>query len=557
MSPRPKGSRPAAQSGTPASETVSEMATPPAAQPRPADTDSPLDKRQLLFMFIGLMTAMLLAALYQTIFATALPTIVGELDGVDQMLWVTTAYILAATITMPIYGKLGDLYGRKGLLITAIVLFMIGSVVGGIAQGMPELLVGRVVQGLGGGGLMILSQAIIADVVPARERGRYMGVMGGVFAFATLAGPLLGGWFTESIGWRWVMWFNLPLGVIAIAAVMIFLRIPKRPRARRRVDVGGMMLLAIATTALVLVTSFGGHTYDWDSPQIIGLIVLTVVAGIAFVLVERQAQEPMVPLMLFRRRNFVLTTAAGLMVGIAMFGAIGYMPTYLQMVAGLDATTAGLLMGPMMGAMLLTSIVSGQLISKTGRYKIYPIAGTVFMAIGLYLLSTLNAQQPVWVVVSYLTVLGFGLGMVMQNLVLIVQNTFPITMVGTATAANNYFRQVGASVGTAVVGALFTGRLVRLLSERLGEQAGSIRGGTNSLTPGLVENLPSEVQGIVVGAYNDALAPVFLFIVPLVIIAFVLLLFVKEVPLSTRNDHPPVPEVEGLSEDQPAAALRK
>ena len=545
MSPSAKNTPDAVQEGSPVN------------QPRPDGSDSPMDKRQLLFMFIGLMTAMLLAALYQTIFATALPTIVGELDGVDQMLWVTTAYILAATITMPIYGKLGDLYGRKGLLLTAIALFMIGSVGGGLAEGMPELLVGRVIQGLGGGGLMILSQAIIADVVPARERGRYMGVMGGVFAFATLAGPLLGGWFTESIGWRWVMWFNLPLGAIAIASVMIFLRIPKRPRTRRRVDVGGMMLLTIATTALVLVTSFGGHTYEWDSPQIIGLIVLTVIAGTGFVFVERRAQEPVIPLMLFRRRNFVLTTAAGLMIGIAMFGAIGYMPTYLQMVAGLNATTAGLLMGPMMGAMLLTSIVSGQLISRTGRYKIYPIAGTVFMAIGLYLLSTLSAGQPVWVVVSYLAVLGFGLGLAMQNLVLVVQNTFPISMVGTATAANNYFRQVGASVGTAVVGALFTERLMALLSQRLGEQAGSIQGGTNSLTPELVENLPASVHDTVIGAYNDALAPVFLYIVPLALIGFVLLLFVKEVPLSTRLDRTEPPEghaVQPESEHKPESA---
>lgn len=534
---------------------MSSRATNPeaATQTQPNGADSPLDKRQLLFMFIGLMTAMLLAALYQTIFATALPTIVGELDGVDQMLWVTTAYILAATITMPIYGKLGDLYGRKGLLLTAIGLFMIGSVVGGVAEGMPELLVGRVIQGLGGGGLMILSQAIIADVVPARERGRYMGVMGGVFAFATLAGPLLGGWFTESIGWRWVMWFNLPLGAIAIAAVMIFLRIPKRPRVRRRVDVGGMMLLATATTALVLVTSFGGHTYAWDSPQIIGLMVLTVIAGTAFVFVERKAQEPLIPLRLFRRRNFVLTTAAGLMVGIAMFGAIGYMPTYLQMVAGLNATVAGLMMGPMMGAMLLTSIVSGQLISRTGRYKMYPIAGTVFMGVGMFLLSTLSAGQSVWVVVSYLAVLGFGLGLAMQNLVLVVQNTFPISMVGTATAANNFFRQVGASVGTAVVGALFTGRLVSLLNDRLGEQTPAIQGGVNSLTPELVENLPPQVEQIVVGAYNDALAPVFLFIVPLAVVAFVLLLFVKEVPLATRIDRTEPPEGHA-AEPQPGSA---
>lgn len=538
----------------------------PSSGTTPPQEDAPLNKRQLLFMFIGLMTTMLLAALYQTIFATALPTIVGEFDGVDQMLWVTTTYILASTITMPIYGKLGDLYGRKSLLLTAIGLFLAGSVVGGMASGMPELLVGRVIQGLGGGGLIILSQAIIADVVPARERGRYMGVMGGVFAFATLTGPLLGGWFTESIGWRWVMWFNLPLGAVAIAAVVIFLRIPQRLRVRRRVDVGGMVLLAIATTALVLITSFGGHTYAWDSPQILILIGVTVVTGIAFVLVERRAQEPIIPLMLFKRRNFVLTTAAGLMVGIAMFGAIGYMPTYLQMVAGLNAMVAGLLMGPMTGAMLLTSIVSGQLISRTGRYKIYPIAGTVLMGAGLFLLSTLNADQPVWVVVTYLAVLGFGLGLAMQNLVLVVQNTFPISMVGTATAANNYFRQVGASVGTAIVGALFTERLVNLLGVRLGEQAGAIQGGTNSLTPELVENLPPAAQDVVVGAYNDALAPVFLFIVPLAVIAMVLLLFVKEVPLATRIDRTELPEgyaaqdgptESGQEQAAPASVLRR
>ncbi|WP_062134865.1 MDR family MFS transporter [Demequina aestuarii] len=492
------------------------------------------DRRQLLLMFIGLMTAMLLAALYQTIFATALPTIVGELDGVDRMLWVTTAYILAATVTMPIYGKLGDLYGRKGLFITAIGLFLAGSVVGGLAQDMDSLIVGRVIQGLGGGGLFVLAQAIIADVVPARERGRYMGVMGGVFAFATLAGPLLGGWFTESVGWRWVMWFNLPLGALAIASAVLFLKIPARPRAGRKIDVGGMVLLAIASTSLVLMTSFGGHQYAWGSPQIIGLIALTVLAAVAFVMVERRASEPVIPLSLFRRRNFVLPTAAGLLVGVGMFGTVGYMPTYLQMVAGVSATTAGLLMAPMMGAMLITSITAGRAVTRTGRYKILPIVGSVFIGAGLYLLSTLTADGALWHVCAYLAVLGTGLGLSMQILVLVVQNTFPVSMVGTATASNNYFRQIGASLGTAIVGALFTERLVRLLADRLPGGGGGLDGGTNSLTPALVQQLPDAVSDVIVGAYNDALTPVFLLMVPLSLVSFVLLLFVKEAPLATR-----------------------
>ncbi|MFW7414023.1 MDR family MFS transporter [Demequina sp. SO4-18] len=496
-------------------------------------------------MFIGLMTAMLLAALYQTIFATALPTIVGELDGVDRMLWVTTAYILAATITMPIYGKLGDLYGRKALFIGAILLFMAGSVVGGLAQGMDSLIVGRVIQGLGGGGLFVLAQAIIADVVPARERGRYMGVMGGVFAFATLTGPLLGGWFTESVGWRWVMWFNLPLGALAIVSALLFLKIPKRPRAGRQVDIGGMALLAVASTSLVLMTSFGGHEYAWGSPQVIGLIAITVVAALAFVAVERRASEPVLPLALFRRRNFVLPTAAGLLVGVGMFGTVSYMPTYLQMVAGVSATAAGLLMAPMMGAMLITSITAGRAVTRTGRYKMLPVVGSVFIGAGLYLLSTLSADGALWHVCAYLAVLGTGLGLSMQILVLVVQNTFPISMVGTATASNNYFRQIGASLGTAIVGALFTERLVRLLSERLPEGGGALEGGANSLTPGLVQQLPARLSDVIVGAYNDALAPVFLLMVPLSIVSFVLLLFVKEAPLATRIEREAPPDTDG------------
>jgi EmrB/QacA subfamily drug resistance transporter len=496
-------------------------------------TNDPATRRSILLLFIGLMVAMLLSALDQTIFSTALPTIVGELDGVNHMLWVTTAYILAATIMMPVYGKLGDLIGRKGLFIGAITIFMFGSIVGGLAPDMTWLIVGRAVQGLGGGGLMILSQAIIADVVPARERGRYMGAIGGVFALASVAGPLLGGWFTESIGWRWAFWMNLPLGALAILAAVMLLKLPKSTNRKPTIDVAGMVLLAITSTAIVLVTTWGGTQYDWDSLTIISLIAIAVIAGVSFVLVERAAAEPIMPLHMFKERNFVLTTASGLITGIAMFGAIAYMPTYLQMVTGVNATQAGLLMIPMMAALLVSSVGSGQLVSRTGRYKWVPITGAVFIAIGLSLLSTMTPDLPIWILCSYLAVLGLGLGMSMQILVLIVQNTFPNSQVGTATAGNNYFRQIGASIGTAVVGSLFVARLTDLLGTRLPAAAAGVTGNTNSLTPGAVRDLPDAVREIIVGSYNDALTPVFLYMVPLVLLSAVLLAFVKEVPLAT------------------------
>jgi EmrB/QacA subfamily drug resistance transporter len=500
------------------------------------------NKRNILLVFAGLMVTMLLASLDQTIFSTALPTIVGQLHGVDQMLWVTTAYILASTIMLPVYGKLGDLIGRKGLFISAISIFIIGSVIGALAPGMTELIVGRAIQGLGGGGLMLLSQAIIADVVPARERGRYMGIMGGVFALSSVAGPLLGGWFTEGPGWEWCLWMNVPLGILAIASAVFFLKLPKGGSAKPRLDFAGMGLLALASTGLVLVTTWGGNTYDWNSPTIISLIIGTVVAAVAFVLVERRAAEPIMPLHLFRQRNFNLTTLAGLMIGVAMFGAIGYLPTYLQMVTGADATQAGLLMIPMMAALLITSIGSGQLVSKTGHYKWLPIVGTLVVGASLVLLSTMTAGLAVWVICVYLAIMGLGLGMSMQILILVVQNTFPNREVGTATAANNYFRQIGASLGSAVVGSLFVTRLTHLLGERLPSAAAQSTGGANSFTPEMVRHLPAALRDIIVGSYNDALTPVFLYMVPLMVVAAILLLFVVEKPLATTIEHDTLPE---------------
>jgi EmrB/QacA subfamily drug resistance transporter len=489
--------------------------------------------RSVLLVFAGLMVAMLLASLDQTIFSTALPTIVGQLNGVEHMLWVTTAYILASTIVMPVYGKLGDLVGRKWLFVIAISIFLVGSVMGGLADSMSTLIAGRAVQGLGGGGLMILALAIIADVVPARQRGKYSGIMGAVFAVSSVAGPLLGGFFTDGPGWRWAFWMNIPLGILAIVSAILFIQLPKRDYVKPRIDYPGMIVLALAATSLVLFTTWGGNTYAWDSLVIIGLIVATVVFAALFVFIESRAAEPVIPLKLFKNRNFNLTTGAGLITGVAMFGALAYMPTYLQMVTGVGATDAGLLMIPMMGALLIASVGSGQIVSRTGKYKLIPIVGSFVTALGLFLLSTLTASTAIWIMCLFLAVMGLGLGMSMQILVLVVQNSFPRAIVGTATSSNNFFRQIGSSLGAAIVGSLFVSRLTDILSSGAGNGASGDTG-TNSLTPAIVAALPDAARTVIVNAYNDALTPIFLLMVPLVLVAAVLLMFVVEKPLATR-----------------------
>lgn len=506
-----------------------------------AVSSPPVDEKppHLGLLFASLMVVMLLASLGQTILSTALPTIVGDLGGVDHMSWVITGFILASTVMMPVYGRISDLFGRKPVLIAAIVLFIAGSALGAAAGTMSWLITARVVQGLGGGGLMILAQTSIADVVPARERGKYMGVMGAVFAVSSVAGPLLGGWITEGPGWRWAFSFNIPLGILAIIAVAVFLKLPRRPREEReRIDYLGMILLAGATTCLILVCTWGGTQYDWNSPQILLLCATTLAGAIAFVIAETRASSPVIPLSLFKDRNFTLTTVSGLAVGVAMFGAIGYMPTYIQMVKGVDATQAGLLMTPMMASLLITSIVSGQIVSRTGRYKLFPLVGMVIMGIGLWLLSTLEVSDSTVRMCVFLAVFGAGIGLSMQILVLIVQNSVPNRIVGTATASSNFFRQVGATVGSAVVGSLFISRLKDLLAENLpkipGKSAGAMD--ANSFTPQSVHGLPAMFRDPVIQSYNDALLPIFLFMIPLAVLAFVLLLFVEEKPLATRVD---------------------
>lgn len=514
---------------------------------RTAEGPAALDRRTLVLLFATLMIVMLLASLSQMVLSSALPTLVGELDGVEHLSWVITAYLLASTVTMPIYGKVSDLVGRKPMLIVAVLLFVAGSVLGGLATDMTTLITARAVQGLGGGGLMVLSQAAIADVVPARDRGRYMGILGGVFALSSVAGPLLGGWFTEGPGWRWTFWMNVPLGLLAVVAIVVLMRIP-RPElaARPRIDALGMALLAAATTGIVLVATWGGSQYAWNSAEIIELAIGTVVASILFVLVERRASEPVIPLRLFADRNFVLATIAGLLVSVAMFGAIGYLPTYFQMSVGASATEAGLLMIPMMASLLLTSIVTGSMISRSGRYKRIPIVGTVILAGGLVGLSSVAVETPVAVVCAWMAVIGIGLGTSMQVMTLVVQNSFAHREVGTATAAHNFFRQVGGSLGSAVVGSVFVTRLTDLLAERLPAAPGD--GGTGSLTPALVQQLPDALRDPIVASYNDALMPIFLVMAPLAIAAVIVLCFIVERPLATSIERE-IP-AESLAEGQ-------
>jgi EmrB/QacA subfamily drug resistance transporter len=479
-------------------------------------------------IFGALLLVLLLASLDQTIVSTALPTIVGDLGGLNHLSWVVTAYLLASTVVSPLYGKLGDLYGRKRVLQVAIVVFLVGSALCGTAQSMFQLIVFRAVQGLGGGGLIVTTLATVGDIVSPRERGRYQGLFGGVFGVSTVLGPLLGGFFVDNLTWRWIFYINLPIGALALFVIATAFTTPQ-VKVRCTVDWLGAAVLGAGLGAIVLYTSLGGTSYAWTATPMLALLAAGVGLLALFPFVESRASDPIVPLELFRNRIFTVSSSVNFVVGFALFGSVTFLPLYLQVVKGYSPTRSGLLMTPMMVGVLATSVASGNLITRFGRYRAFPIAGTAIATVGLLLLSRLEVDTPIRVASLYMLVLGLGLGLVMQVLVLAAQNAVPYRLLGVATSTSTMSRQIGGTIGVAVFGAIFSNRLGHELAG-LGPAAARV---PKNVNPELVHHLPAWIHDAYVGAVAAALHPVFLAAAGVMLVGFALTWLLQDAPLRT------------------------
>ncbi|MGQ9408363.1 MDR family MFS transporter [Mycolicibacterium gilvum] len=498
-----------------------------ASTPPPPGEPAPVSPNRRNVIFVAVVLGMLLAALDQTIVATALPTVVADLGGAGHQSWVVTSYLLASTIATAIVGKLGDLFGRKMIFGVAILFFLAGSVLCGIASTMEMLVASRALQGIGGGALMVTATALIGEVIPLRDRGRYQGALGAVFGVTTVIGPLLGGYFTDHLTWRWAFWINVPIGIVVLIVALATIPALSR-RGKPVIDYAGIVLIGLGASALTLATSWGGSTYAWSSPMIIGLFVGSAVALAVFVRVELRATEPVLPIRLFASPVFTVCCVLSFIVGFAMLGALTFLPTFMQFVDGVSATESGLRTLPMVGGLLLTSMGSGVLVSRTGRYKIFPVLGTAIMTVGFVLLSQMDATTPVWQQSAYLFVLGTGIGMCMQVLVLIVQSTANFSDLGVATSGVTFFRTIGSSFGAAIFGSLFANFLDSRIGGALAASGAPPEAGQS---PQVLHRLPDAVAAPIVEAYSDSLGLVFLCAAPVAVIGFVVALTLKQVPL--------------------------
>jgi len=490
-------------------------------------------RREVLIILPGLLLAIMLAMLDQLVVSTALPRIVGDLGGVTHLSWVVTAYVLASTVTTPLYGKLGDQYGRKRLLMFAIILFLIGSALAGLSQTMDQLIAFRALQGLGAGGLLVGAIATIGDLVSPRERGQYMGYIMAAMTLAMVAGPLVGGYITDSLSWRWIFYINMPIGGAALVYLALTLHVPLH-KVKHKIDYLGAALLTVAASSLVLLTTWGGTQYPWRSAQIIGLGAVAVAATAGFIAAERRAAEPVIPLHVFRNRNFSLVAAMSFLLGLALFGAITFLPLYQQTVQHLSATESGLMLIPLLIGSTVTALIAGRITTRTGRYKALPIIGGGVMTVGMYLLTRLGLHTSLVIAGLYFAVLGLGMGFLMQITTLVAQNSVAPRDIGVASSSRTFFQQIGGSIGVAGFGAIFAHRLTAVMSARL--PAVHLNSGGGQLNPVVVAHLPALVQHVVFAAIAQAIQTVFFFAAPAAAAVFILAWFIKEVPLRGRGD---------------------